>query len=191
MAKKNTALIIAGLAAGAYAFLRKQENRDKAVEAFSNTKNKVNEMLDQKSKESVTTADDREQVAYGSNPDTDPDRSYYLRDRDMVGEGAMTTVQYYNEGKQEEADETSEHALEDNKNKMTLDADKPAPKLAAPGVNYRPDGVNDKAHNHTQSKQDKDNDDDVFTRDRNMIDEGAMTSVQYYNEQQDKKDKKS
>jgi hypothetical protein len=191
MAKKNTALIIAGLAAGAYAFLRKQENRDKAVEAFSNTKNKVNEMLDQKSKESVTTADDREQVAYGANPDTDPEKSYYLRDRDMIGEGAMTTVQYYNEGKQEEADVTSEHNLEDNKNKMTLDADKPSPKVAAPEVNYRPDGINDKAHDETQhTHDDHDNGDDVFTRDRNMIDEGAMTSVQYYNEEQEKKDKK-
>lgn len=184
MAKKNKTLLIAGLAAGAYALLRKQENRDKAVDAFNSTKDKVSEVLNQKSKEEEPkgAAPDREQVAHGADPDTDPDRSYYLRDRDMIDEGAMTTVQYYNEGKQEEADTTTTgaHSLEDNKNKMTLDADKPSPKVATPNLNYRPDGKNDKAHDNDE------NGDDVFTRDRNMIDEGAMTSVQYYNEQQEK-----
>lgn len=183
MAKKNT-LIIAGLAAGAYAYLRKAENRDKAMAAFNSTKEKVNELLSQTAATStdekdVETVDDREQVAYGADPDTDPDKSYYLRDRDMVGEGAMTTVQYYNEGKQEEVDGPSEHDNEDNQNKTTLDSDKPSPKVAAPKLNYRPNGINDQAEDGVSNEH---------LRDRDMLSEGggAGTTVQYYNEQQEK-----
>ena len=42
MAKgKSNSLLLAGLAAGAYAYFSKKENREKALVAFNNTKTKV------------------------------------------------------------------------------------------------------------------------------------------------------
>ena len=43
---KGKSLLIAGLAAGAYAYFRKKENRDKAVDAFNSTKSKVNDCIE-------------------------------------------------------------------------------------------------------------------------------------------------
>lgn len=87
---KNRSLLLAGLAAGAYAYFRKKENRDKAMEAFNNTKDKVNSFMEAQ-KQGV-----HEEETGNPNP-------YHEEDNNMVNEGAMTSVQYYNE---EEAEVT-------------------------------------------------------------------------------------
>ncbi|WP_225986096.1 hypothetical protein [Psychrobacillus glaciei] len=47
MAKSsNKKLLLAGLAAGAYAYFSKKENRDKAMKAFNNTKAKINTYME-------------------------------------------------------------------------------------------------------------------------------------------------
>ncbi|GGA39796.1 hypothetical protein [Psychrobacillus lasiicapitis] len=82
---KNKSLLLAGLAAGAYAYFRKKENRDKAMVAFNNTKAKVNSFMEaQQHNNSDLTA--------AGNPDPQD-----IQDNKMVSEGAMTSVQYYNE----------------------------------------------------------------------------------------------
>lgn len=81
----NKSLLLAGLAAGAYAYFRKKENRDKAIIAFNNTKAKVNSFIEaQKHNHSDLTS------AGHPDPQNIPDNK-------MVDEGAMTSVQYYNE----------------------------------------------------------------------------------------------
>ena len=55
---KNRSLLLAGLAAGAYAYFRKKENRDKAMEAFNNTKDKVNSFME--AQKQGTTEDETE-----------------------------------------------------------------------------------------------------------------------------------
>jgi hypothetical protein len=81
----NKSLLLAGLAAGAYAYFRKKENRDKAIIAFNNTKAKVNSFMKaQKHNNSDLTS--------AGHPDP-----HNIPDNKMVDEGAMTSVQYYNE----------------------------------------------------------------------------------------------
>jgi len=93
---KNKSLLLAGLAAGAYAYFRKKENRDKAVVAFNNTKAKVNSYMEaQKHNNSDLTET--------GNPDPQN-----IPDNKMVSEGAMTSVQYYNEEVQDKANQTKE-----------------------------------------------------------------------------------
>lgn len=93
---KNKSLLLAGLAAGAYAYFRKKENRDKAMVAFNNTKAKVNSFMEaQKHNNSdLTTA---------GNPDPRD-----IPDNKMVGEGALTSVQYYNEEVQDKTKKSSD-----------------------------------------------------------------------------------
>ena len=81
---KSRSLLLAGLAAGAYAYFRKKENRDKAMEAFNNTKEKVNSFME--AQKQNTTKEET------GNPNP-----YHEEDNNMVNEGAMTSVQYYNE----------------------------------------------------------------------------------------------
>lgn len=96
---KNKSLLLAGLAAGAYAYFRKKENRDKAVVAFNNTKAKVNSYMEaQKHNNSDLTET--------GNPDPQN-----IPDNKMVSEGAMTSVQYYNE----EVQDKNNKATEDTK----------------------------------------------------------------------------
>lgn len=86
MAKgNNRSLLLAGLAAGAYAYFSKQENRDKALVAFNNTKTKVNSYLDSQKTNKM------EMTKAGHSDPHDID------DNNMVDEGAMTSVQYYND----------------------------------------------------------------------------------------------
>lgn len=86
MAKgNNRSLLLAGLAAGAYAYFSKPENREKAMVAFNNTKTKVNSFIEsQKLNQTNST----------KHGHSDP---YDLDDNNMVDEGAMTSVQYYND----------------------------------------------------------------------------------------------
>ncbi|MEI4770739.1 hypothetical protein WAX74_14015 [Psychrobacillus sp. FJAT-51614] len=98
MAKgKSNTLLLAGLAAGAYAYFSKKENRDKAMVAFNNTKAKVNSFMEaQKHNQSDLTA------AGHPDPHDTPDNK-------MVDEGAMTSVQYYNDEVQNKDKKTSEY----------------------------------------------------------------------------------
>ncbi|GEK29870.1 MAG: hypothetical protein RR603_02225 [Kurthia sp.] len=103
MGKKSTSLLLAGLAAGAYAYFKKPENRDKAVEAFNSTKVKVNDFIETQKQ----NLQDRSNTD-SSNSDTtvtgDVNEDYHLDEKDMVSEGALTSVQYYNEEAQERLD---------------------------------------------------------------------------------------
>ncbi|WP_040225254.1 hypothetical protein [Bhargavaea cecembensis] len=85
MANKNRNLLLAGLAAGAYAYFSKKENRDKAMVAFNNVKTKVDSFM-----ESQKLNRDEDTKAGFSDP-------YDLQDNDMVSEGAQTSVHYYNQ----------------------------------------------------------------------------------------------
>ncbi|MEK4090497.1 hypothetical protein [Viridibacillus sp. FSL H8-0110] len=92
---KGKSLVIAGIAAGAYAYFRKKENRDKAVVAFNNTKVKVNSFIEaQKHNYSELTE------AGHPNP-------YDEGDSRMVDEGALTSVQYYNAEVQDDGQDDS------------------------------------------------------------------------------------
>ncbi|WP_277584717.1 hypothetical protein [Psychrobacillus antarcticus] len=95
---KNKSLLLAGLAAGAYAYFSKKENRDKALVAFNNTKSKVNAYIDSQNhqKSDLTTA---------GHPDP-----HDIPDNNMVDEGALTSVQYYNEEVQDKSKKSSKDA---------------------------------------------------------------------------------
>jgi hypothetical protein len=86
MAGKNKNLLLAGLAAGAYAYFSKKENRDKAMVAFNNVKTKVDSFM-----ESQKVNRNYEDTKAGHS---DP---YDFQDNDMVAEGAQTSVHYYNQ----------------------------------------------------------------------------------------------
>lgn len=104
MAKgKSNALLIAGLAAGAYAYFSKKDNREKAMVAFNNTKAKVNSFMEsQKHNNSDLTP--------AGHPDP-----HDISDNKMVDEGAMTSVQYYNDEVQDkEEDKPSTENKETN-----------------------------------------------------------------------------
>ncbi|MFD1032048.1 hypothetical protein [Metaplanococcus flavidus] len=95
MAKgKGRGLLLAGLAVGAYSYFKNPENREKATLAFNNAKEKVNSYM-----ESQNLEEDQKKAHDGSKPD-EP------RENKMVSEGAMTSVQYYNEEEQQEEDKT-------------------------------------------------------------------------------------
>lgn len=90
--KSGSPLLIAGLAAAAFAFLRKPENREKAKTEFNNLKTKVNSYMDSSTASKST---------YGTAGNPDPQD---VDDNKMVDEGAMTSVQYYNEEVQDKSD---------------------------------------------------------------------------------------
>lgn len=90
MAKgNNRSLLLAGIAAGAYAYLSKPENREKAMEAFNAMKTKVNSFIDAQ-KEQKNKTEPGEPGPYDT------------AENKMVDEGgAMTSVKFYNEEVQE------------------------------------------------------------------------------------------
>jgi hypothetical protein len=100
MAKKKgggRGLLLAGLAAGAYAYFKKPENREKATVAFNDVKAKVNEYMESQNLEPNKNKED--QKAQGLDK-TD------LQEEKMTAEGGtQATVQYYNEKEQEEAND--------------------------------------------------------------------------------------
>lgn len=93
MARKSngSGLVVAGLAAAAYAYFSKKENRDKAMVQFNNLKTKYNSYMDQNS---------TNKSSYGTAGHPDPTD---VDDNKMVDEGAMTSVQYYNEEVQDKS----------------------------------------------------------------------------------------
>lgn len=87
-------LLWAGLAAGAYAYFKKPENRQKATEAFNNAKTKVNSYM-----ESQNLENGGEKQAEAKKDSTE------MRENKMVSEGGLTGAQYYNDKKRDEHDE--------------------------------------------------------------------------------------
>ncbi|WP_102693726.1 hypothetical protein [Rummeliibacillus pycnus] len=92
---KSKSLLIAGLAAGAYAYFRKKENREKAVEAFNCTKSKLNGFIENLSNSSVNVAGDSFNT---TNADgyADPHHTYNDDDTKMINEGSATAIHYEN-----------------------------------------------------------------------------------------------
>lgn len=108
MAKgKGRGLLLAGLAVGAYTYFKNPDNREKATLAFNNAKEKVNSYM-----ESQNLEDTKKEAHDGSKPE-EP------RENKMVSEGAMTSVQYYNEEEQQK-----EEKPEDNKKLSPNDSSK-------------------------------------------------------------------
>lgn len=101
--KKNT-LLLATLAAGAYAYFSKKENRDKAQVAFNNMKTKVESFM-------VAQKMQHEPDTNAGHPDP-----YDVPDNEMVSEGAQTSVHYYNQEVQEDADDSETDGLYKGKN---------------------------------------------------------------------------
>lgn len=87
-------LLWAGLAAGAYAYFKKPENRQKATEAFNNAKTKVNSYMESQNLENND----------GKQAEAKKD-STELRENKMVSEGGLSGAQYYNDKKRDEKDE--------------------------------------------------------------------------------------
>lgn len=97
MAKgKGRGLLLAGLAVGAYTYFKNPENREKATLAFNNAKEKVNSYMESQN------LDDNKKTAHDGSKPQEP------RENKMVSEGAMTSVQYYNEEEQQKKDTNEE-----------------------------------------------------------------------------------
>lgn len=92
MGKKKNTFLLATLAAGAYAYFSKKENRDKAQVAFNNMKTKVESFIE-------TQKVQREPETKAGNPDP-----YDIPDNKMVSEGAQTSVHYYNQEVQDDTE---------------------------------------------------------------------------------------
>lgn len=100
MAKKNkNGLLLATIAAGAYAYFSKKENRDKAQVAINNMKTKVNSFMQ-------TQKMNRMPETKVGHPDP-----YDIPDNKMVSEGAQTSVHYYNQKIEDNSEEPEEDGL--------------------------------------------------------------------------------
>ena len=111
MAKlKGKGVVVAGLVAGAAAYLSKPENRDKVMDAVNMAKEKVTDFVDTQKDALAPQAQEetheghvetlKEQAKAAAEPD-----DLTIEENKMLSEGAQTTVQYYNEevdDKQEE-----------------------------------------------------------------------------------------
>ena len=116
MAKlKGKGVVVAGLVAGAAAYLSKPENRDKVLDAVNVAKEKVTDFVETQ-KEAL--APQAQQEAHEGHTETlkeqakaaaEPD-DLTIAENKMLSEGAQTTVQYYNEkvDRKEEQDEAKE-----------------------------------------------------------------------------------
>jgi hypothetical protein len=96
MARKKNTFLLATLAAGAYAYFSKKENRDKAQVAFNNMKTKVDSFIET---QKMNRASDTK-VGH-----SDP---YDTQDNKMVSEGAQTSVHYYNQEVQDKHDSSED-----------------------------------------------------------------------------------
>ena len=94
--KRNNSLLLATLAAGAYAYFSKKENRDKAQVAFNNTKTKVESFINS------------QKMNYSTDTKTGHPDPYDTQDNNMVNEGAQTSIHYYNQEVQDESDDSEE-----------------------------------------------------------------------------------
>lgn len=96
MAKKTNGLLWATLAAGAYAYFSKKENRDKAMETAGNLKDKFDSFMNNNKLVDQTA----EKVGHSDPED--------FGDNNMVSEGAQTSVHYYNQEVQDPDKKSSE-----------------------------------------------------------------------------------
>ncbi|WP_271853569.1 hypothetical protein [Planococcus maritimus] len=95
-------LLLAGLAAGAYAYFKKPENREKATVAFNDVKAKVNEYMESQNLDQNNSQQDKKDEGLDK---TD------LQENKMTAEGGtQATVQYYNEKEQKEKKEDKDDA---------------------------------------------------------------------------------
>ncbi|WP_252504548.1 hypothetical protein [Sporosarcina sp. Marseille-Q4943] len=97
--KRGNGLLLATLAAGAYAYFSKKENRDKAMVAVNNMKTKVDSFIES---QKLNRSD--ETKAGHSDP-------YDLQDNKMVSEGAQTSVHYYNQEVEDKSKESEVDGL--------------------------------------------------------------------------------
>lgn len=168
--------ILAGLAAGAYAYLRKKENRDKAVEAFNSTKAKVEEFIAQQKETMSNKVDEVKNTDSSETNDSskgdvtaipDSDMAYYIEEKEMVDEGALTTVQYFNDEVQEEVTE-----------KENLDYYIEEKEMVDEGALTKVSYENAASQEHTNKQE------AYHLNEKDMVGEGALTTVQYQNEEQ-------
>ncbi|MDG5470440.1 hypothetical protein P6709_01685 [Jeotgalibacillus sp. ET6] len=96
MGMKRYALL--GLGAAGYAYFKNKDNREKATVAFNDTKEKINQLIDQ-AKQSMNDQESQAPKATGS---------YDLEDEKMQEEGAQTSVQYFNEKQEQSSDKTNQ-----------------------------------------------------------------------------------
>jgi len=97
--KRGNGLLLATLAAGAYAYFSKKENRDKAMVAVNNMKTKIDSFI---TSQKLNRSDDTK--AGHSDP-------YDLQDNKMVSEGAQTSVHYYNQEVEDKSKESEVDGL--------------------------------------------------------------------------------
>ena len=109
MAKKSNGLLFATLAAGAYAYFSKKENRDKAMETVGVLKEKVDTFMNNNKLVDQAT----EKVGHSDSED--------LGDNKMVSEGAQTSVHYYNQEVQDPDKKAAEKDGLYKKNEDTKD----------------------------------------------------------------------
>ena len=109
MAKKSNGLLLATLAAGAYAYFSKKENRDKAMETVGVLKEKVDTFVNNNKLVDQAT----EKMGYSDPTDAG--------DNNMVSEGAQTSVHYYNQEIQDPDKKASEKDGLYKKNEDTKD----------------------------------------------------------------------
>ena len=116
MARKKNTVLLASMAAGAYAYFSKKENRDKAQVAFNNMKTKVESFID-------TQKTQRNPETKTGHPDP-----YDTQDNEMVSEGAQTSVHYYNQEVQDGKSEGTDGLYkEENENLNQNQNQKPEP----------------------------------------------------------------
>ncbi|MBB4826894.1 Tfp pilus assembly protein PilE [Sporosarcina luteola] len=97
--KRGNGLLLATIAAGAYAYFSKKENRDKAQVAFNNMKTKVESFINSQK----LNRSDATKPGF-----SDP---YDLQDNKMVSEGSQTSVHYYNQEVEDKSKESEEDGL--------------------------------------------------------------------------------
>ncbi|WP_228548350.1 hypothetical protein [Sporosarcina obsidiansis] len=94
--KSKNGLLMATLAAGAYAYFSKKENRDKAMETVGTLKEKLDSFMNNNKLVDQST----EKVGHSDPED--------FGDNNMVSEGAQTSVHYYNQEVQDPDKKSSE-----------------------------------------------------------------------------------
>ncbi|MBY0222198.1 hypothetical protein H7J92_07260 [Sporosarcina aquimarina] len=107
--KKSNGLLLATLAAGAYAYFSKKENRDKAMETVGTLKEKMDSFMNNNK-----LVDQTDEKVGHSDPED-------FGDNNMVSEGAQTSVHYYNQEVQDPDKKSSEKDGLYKKNKNTSD----------------------------------------------------------------------
>ncbi len=110
---RGRGLLMAGLAAGAYAYFKNPENREKATKAFNDAKVKVNSYME---------SQNLDKEKYPNSQTDEATDKLEEREEKMVAEGGATTsIQYYNEQQQKkkerEADDVKLSSNDDSEEK--------------------------------------------------------------------------